>query len=206
MRHNSLFTTNVAHGQYCFIHVTPLPAQTFRNILPNSQPPLPAIFSRPTSNRHSACPSPPSRTKSDLRGCVKCNPGLESEALECLQQAEQRQAEAGQQRRNRERQERERQAAAKAAAAAEAQAKAKAKVAADRLRQQQKEEKERADARAREAAAAAAQKARPAAASGRTGAGGGGGSARYVRMIWDGASGKGCSQWKAMRGRGGVPR
>ncbi|CAM9305096.1 unnamed protein product, partial [Scytosiphon promiscuus] len=90
---------------------------------------------------------------SDLRGCVKCNPGLEGEALECLQQAEQRQAEAGQQRRNRERQERERQAAATAAAEAQAKAKAESRAAAERLRRQQQaaKEKERANARAREA-------------------------------------------------------
>ncbi|CAN0066127.1 unnamed protein product, partial [Ectocarpus fasciculatus] len=53
----------------------------------------------------------------DLRGCSKCNPGLEEDALEFLRQAEQRQAEAGQQRLRRERQERERQAEAAAAAA-----------------------------------------------------------------------------------------
>ncbi|CBJ26846.1 Heat shock protein 40 like protein [Ectocarpus siliculosus] len=125
----------------------------------------------------------------DLRGCFKCNPGLEEDALEHLRQAEQRQAEAGQQRRRRERQERERQAEAAAAAAslaAAAEAKAKAAAAAA---EQQKAAREKEKARE---AAAAAQKARPAAASGRRGGGGGdGGSTSNRTPMRRGAAGTG---------------
>lgn len=123
----------------------------------------------------------PTTKNSDLRGCVKCNPGLEEEALEYVQKVEQRQAEAGQQRRRRERQESERQAEAAAAAAALAAEAQRAKAAAaERQRAKRREdekEKERAKARAREAAAAPAQRTRSAgAASGRSD----GGSARWV--------------------------
>eukprot|EP00903_Cladosiphon_okamuranus_P018795 g17290.t1 len=127
---------------------------------------------------------------SDLRGCVKCNPRLEEEALEYVQKAEQRQAEAGQQRRRRERQENERQAeaaaaaaalaaearrakAAAAAATAEERQRAKTKTKRDQEKAREKErEEEKANARAREASAAA-QRAR---SSVRNDGGNGGGS------------------------------
>lgn len=117
---------------------------------------------------------------SDLRGCVKCDPRLEEEALEYIQKAEQRQAEAGQQRRRRERQESERQAEAAAAAAAlaaEAQrAKAAAAAAAAAASAAAAEERQRAKRREEERKKGSAR-AREAAAQ-RTRDGDGGGSAR----------------------------
>lgn len=75
----------------------------------------------------------PPREISDLKGCLKCNPGL-TEASEYLRQAEQRQVDAGLQRRQREKQEREKEArvAAAAAAAAEADRRAKEKAKKER--------------------------------------------------------------------------
>lgn len=74
----------------------------------------------------------PPREISDLKGCLKCNPGL-TEASEYLRQAEQRQVDAGLQRRQREKQEREKEArVAAAAAAAEADRRAKEKAKKER--------------------------------------------------------------------------